>query len=52
MECPNCKTETVWESDIDQEDLDGQSCIESSWSCPECDTFIVIYTPVEQTDGN
>jgi len=50
MECPNCKEKMIWGGDHEDEDVDGKGYIASNLSCPECDTFIIIYTPVEEAD--
>ena len=50
MECPNCKAEMIWDGDHHDEDTDGRGYIASNLSCPECDTFVIVYTPLEETD--
>lgn len=50
MECPNCKTEMIWGGDSDDKDADGRSYISSNLSCPECDTFVIVYTPLDEDD--
>jgi len=52
MKCPNCETNMIHGGDHDDEDTDGRDCILSNLSCPNCDTFILIYTPIEDSDGS
>ena len=50
MECPNCETEMIWGGDHDDDDADGIAYIASNLSCHECRTFVIVYTPLEETD--
>ena len=51
MDCPNCKGKMIHGGDHDEEDAAGRDYISSNLSCPDCDTFMLIYTPVEGPDG-
>lgn len=52
MKCPNCETEMIHGGDHDEEDMDERNYIASNLSCPGCDTFMLIYTPIEDSDGS
>ena len=53
MDCPNCKTQMIWNSDIDFEDqgLEGQGII-TFYSCPACYTWTESYTPIPGMELN
>ena len=51
MNCPNCSNNLIHGGDHDDEDADGRGYIASNLSCPECDTFLIIYTPIEEPHG-
>jgi hypothetical protein len=48
MNCPNCEGKMIHGGDHDEEDADGRNYISSNLSCPDCDTFMLIYTPLEE----
>ena len=52
MNCPNCEGKMIYGGDHDDEDMDGRGYVASNLSCPDCDTFMLIYTPVEGPDGS
>ena len=48
MNCWHCSTELIWGGDFDYEDygLEGEGIV-SNLSCPKCNSYIEIYTPIE-----
>ena len=52
MKCPGCDHEMIWGGDHDDEDMDGRGYIASNLTCPECDTFVIVYTTVEEDDAS
>jgi len=46
-QCFYCKHELIWGGDHDDQDMDGQDYIVSNLSCPECNSFVLFYLPIE-----
>ena len=44
MRCWACDTELIWGGDHDLEEDETHSMI-TNLSCPECGTFVLVYTP-------
>ena len=44
MKCRHCNTELIWGGDHDCED-DSRFLIETNLSCPNCDSFVLVYLP-------
>tara|TARA_R110000765_G_scaffold350992_1_gene440974 strand:+ start:858 stop:1070 length:213 start_codon:yes stop_codon:yes gene_type:complete len=43
MNCWHCETELIWGGDQDEQDDDGNELIVSNLSCPECESFVLVY---------
>ena len=50
MDCYNCAEELIWGGDHDVEGSEDY-IIETNLSCPNCKTFVLVYTPgsIEKT---
>ena len=48
MKCYVCNSELIWGGDLDAEDMDGNKLIETNLSCSRCDTYVIVYQPVEE----
>ena len=48
MECWYCKAPLIWGGDHDLDD-EGYS-MSSSFSCPKCNAFVLMYMPKEKSD--
>jgi len=49
MNCWHCNTQLIWGSDHDIEEENEDYIMETNLSCPECNSFVIIYTPKEET---
>jgi len=47
MKCWHCNTELIWGGDHDIEEEDEDYEMETNLSCPECHSFVVVYSPKE-----
>ena len=47
MDCYTCKKELIWDGDYDEEDDEGFEYIVTNLSCPECESFVRVYTKVK-----
>ena len=43
MKCWHCNTELIWGGDHDIEEEDDGYCMETNLSCPQCDSFVMVY---------
>jgi len=49
MDCYNCNNELIWGGDHDIREEDEDYIMETNLSCPKCNSFVIIYTPKEET---
>ena len=49
MNCYNCNSELIWGGDHDIEEENEDYIMETNLSCPKCNSFVIIYTPKEET---
>lgn len=51
MDCWHCNTELIWGGDHDFEDhgMEGEGIV-SNLSCPNCDTFVLVYYPCNENE--
>ena len=49
MNCYNCNNELIWGGDHDIEEENEDYIMETNLSCPKCNSFVIIYTPKEET---
>ena len=47
MDCWHCKTELIWGGDHDCEDAEDYSIV-TNLTCPKCNSFVLVYYPVEE----
>ena len=48
MKCWHCGTKLIWGGDHDIEhEEDSEYSIETNLSCPNCNSFVVVYFPKE-----
>ncbi len=45
MNCWHCKTELIWGGDHDCEDDDEEHSMVTNLSCPECESYVLVYYP-------
>ena len=54
MNCWHCDTKLIWggDHDIDEDEtyLFGEYSIVTNLSCPECDSYVLVYYPREEDD--
>lgn len=50
MNCYHCNTELVWGGDENCDDID-EYIIQTNLTCPECNTFYLVYTPNLEEEG-
>jgi len=50
MNCYHCNTELVWGGDENCDDSD-EYIIQTNLTCPECNTFYLVYTPNLEEEG-
>ena len=54
MNCWHCDTKLIWGGDHDIEEdqtyLFGDYSIVTNLSCPECDSYVLVYYPMEEDD--
>ena len=54
MNCWHCDTKLIWggDHDIDEDQtyLFGEYSIVTNLSCPECDSYVLVYYPREEDD--
>ena len=48
MNCWHCNHELIWGADVDVEDDEGNDMIETNLSCPNCESFVLVYLPREK----
>ena len=49
MNCWQCNTELIWGGDHDFEDYGmEEDGVVTNLSCPECSSFVLVYTPLEE----
>ena len=49
MNCWHCGHELIWGGDHDIEEENEEYIMETNLSCPKCNSFVIIYTPKEET---
>jgi RNase P subunit RPR2 len=49
MNCWHCKTELIWGGDHDIDDDEEHSMV-TNLSCPECESYVLVYYPREKED--
>ena len=51
MNCYHCNKELIWGGDHDYEDYDrpGEGIV-TNLSCPNCESFVLVYTPLGEED--
>ena len=47
MNCWHCKTELIWGEDHDIDDDEEHSMV-TNLSCPECESYVLVYYPKEK----
>lgn len=56
MNCWHCDTKLIWggDHDIDEDQtyLFGEYSIVTNLSCPECDSYVLVYYPREEDDDD
>jgi len=56
MNCWHCDTKLIWGGDHDIEEdetyLFGDYSIVTNLSCPECDSYVLVYYPREEDDDD
>jgi len=56
MNCWHCDTKLIWggDHDIDEDQtyLFGDYSIVTNLSCPECDSYVLVYYPREEDDDD
>jgi hypothetical protein len=56
MNCWHCDTKLTWggdhDIDKDQTYLFGEYSIVTNLSCPECDSYVLVYYPREEDDDD
>ena len=56
MNCWHCDTKLIWGGDHDIEEdetyLFGEYSIVTNLSCPECDSYVLVYYPREEEDDD
>jgi len=56
MNCWHCDTKLIWggDHDIDEDEtyLFGEYSIVTNLSCPECDSYVLVYYPREEDDDD
>tara|TARA_X000001382_G_scaffold113164_1_gene90820 strand:+ start:1042 stop:1215 length:174 start_codon:yes stop_codon:yes gene_type:complete len=52
MNCWHCKTELIWGGDHDIEEEDGFYSMVTNLSCPQCESYVEVYYPKENMDGD
>ena len=56
MNCWHCDTKLIWGGDHDIEEdetyLFGEYSIVTNLSCPECDSYVLVYYPREEDDDD
>ena len=56
MNCWHCDTKLIWGGDHDIEEdetyLFGDYSIVTNLSCPECDSYVLVYYPREEEDDD
>ena len=48
MKCWHCNTELIWGGDHDISEEDSEYCVETNLSCPQCDSFVIVYLPKDK----
>ena len=55
MNCWHCDTKLIWGGDHDIEEdqtyLFGEYSMVTNLSCPECDSYVLVYLPKDTEDG-
>tara|TARA_R110002051_G_scaffold99005_2_gene169368 strand:- start:1607 stop:1765 length:159 start_codon:yes stop_codon:yes gene_type:complete len=49
MNCWHCKAELIWGGDHDVDDSE-EFVMETNLTCPECNTFYLVYLPIPEED--
>jgi len=56
MNCWHCDTKLIWGGDHDIEEdetyLFGEYSMVTNLSCPECDSYVLVYYPREEEDDD
>ena len=56
MNCWHCDTKLIWGGDHDIEEdetyLFGEYSIVTNLSCPECDSYVLVYYPREEDEDD
>jgi DNA-directed RNA polymerase subunit RPC12/RpoP len=50
MNCWHCGHELVWGGDHDIEEMDEDYVMETNLSCPNCNSFILVYLPKQEEE--
>ena len=50
MKCWHCNTELIWGGDHDIEEENEDFIMETNLSCPNCNTFVLVYLPKEKNN--
>ena len=48
MKCWHCGAELIWGGDHDAEDDEEDYSMVTNLSCPECQSFVLVYKPKEE----
>ena len=55
MNCWHCNTKLTWggdhDIDEDQTSIFGEYSMVTNLSCPECDSYVLVYLPKDTEDG-
>ena len=49
MKCYVCDTELIWGGDHDIDEEDEEYAIQTNLSCPQCDSFYLVFYPKEKS---
>ena len=52
MNCWHCNTELIWGGDHDIDHEDEEYCMSTNLSCPNCDSFYMVYLPKNKGKNN
>jgi len=48
MKCWHCNTKLIWGGDHDMEEEEDEYCMVTNLSCPQCDSFVMVYLPKDK----
>jgi DNA-directed RNA polymerase subunit RPC12/RpoP len=52
LKCWHCNTELIWGGDHDIDHEDEDYCMSTNLSCPECNSFVMVYLPKDKDIEN